>query len=521
MIRMVIRGFEWLVRMLVFRIVPLALIGAIIWSGAQVVDAIGRQWRERDAYESLGADFSGTATLIALNQPTNTYTPTATSTPSSTPSPTPSHTASPTATSTPTFTATHTEIPSPTATYTETASPTATELPSETPTDTQSSGQIMVGAQLFATNTPRPVVFATITPQSTEEPTPEQVEPTLSPTSMSVFATATSQPTPTVLSSPSPTPTVTPTNTEFVQVPQVVATNPLPTPLFPREVEAGLVMGGTLVPTIVPLVQRDYNLVNIILLGGDNELTTDGSVRTDTMIVVSINRDTNTVNMLSFPRDLYVFIPTPSGMMNRLNVVYGVGESIGYTGGGFGLLRQTFFYNFGINIHYFAKVDFSGFTAIIDTIGGISVAVDCTYQDYALIGAELPTGAVPIDDEGLYELGVGYYDMNGAQALWFSRTRNNSSDFDRGRRQQQVLRAIWRKALGSVNLTNITQLWEQGMSILETDMRLEDFIGLLPLGLNLDVSQIRNFTFIPTYHTNSWAAPDGANVQIPVPDTVT
>jgi hypothetical protein len=132
----------------------------------------------------------------------------------------------------------------------------------------------------------------------------------------------------------------------------------------------------------------------------------------------------------------------------------------------------------------------------------------------------LPTGAVRIDDEGLYQVGVGYYDMNGAQALWFSRTRNNSSDFDRGRRQQQVLRAIWRKALGSVNLSNVGQLWEQGMSILETDMRFEDFIGLLPIGLNLDVSQIRNFTFIPTYHTNSWTAPDGANVQIPVADTV-
>ena len=517
MIRMVIRGFGWLTRMLVFRIVPLVLIGAIIWSGSQVVDAIGRQWRERDAYESLGADFSGTATLIALNQPTNTYTPTATSTPSSTPSPTPTHTASPTATNTPTHTATHTETPSPTATYTETLSPTATDLPSETPTDTQSSGQIMVGAQIFVTNTPRPVVFATITPQ----PSPEQIEPTLTSTSVPLFATATAQPSPTVLSSPTQIPIETATNTEVVQIPQVVATNPLPTPLFPREVEAGLVMGGTLVPTIVPLVQRDYNLVNIILLGGDNELTTDGSVRTDTMIVVSINRDTNTVNMLSFPRDLYVYIPTPNGMMNRLNVVYGVGEAIGYTGGGFGLLRQTFFYNFGINIHYYAKVDFSGFKTIIDTIGGISVAVDCTYQDYALIGAELPAGAVPIDDEGLYQLGVGYYDMNGAQALWFSRTRNNSSDFDRGRRQQQVLRAIWRKALGSVSLTNIGQLWEQGMSILETDMRFEDFIGLLPIGLNLDVSQIRNFTFIPTYHTNSWAAPDGANVQIPVPDTVT
>jgi LCP family protein required for cell wall assembly len=513
MIRMVTRGFAWIIRTIIFRIVPLVLIGAIVWSGAQVVDAISRQLTERNAYELLGEDFSATATFIAQNQPTDTHTPTATSTPSSTPSPTP--TATITNTPSPTSTATNTNTPSPTVTYTHTPSPTVTNTSTETPSEI-ASPQVMTGAQLFVTNTPRPVVFATITPQ----PIQPDLVLTATPNQMPLFSTATPQATAIYTLTSSPTATPTATATEMVQLPQVVATNPLPTPLFPREVEAGLVMGGTLVPTIVPLVQRDYNLVNIILLGGDNELTTDGTVRTDTMIVVSINRDTNTVNMLSFPRDLYVYIPTPNGMMNRLNVVYGIGESIGYTGGGFGLLRQTFFYNFGINIHYYAKVDFSGFKAIIDAIGGISVAVDCTYQDYALIGAELPTGAVRIDDEGLYQVGVGYYDMNGAQALWFSRTRNNSSDFDRGRRQQQVLRAIWRKALGSVNLSNVGQLWEQGMSILETDMRFEDFIGLLPIGLNLDVSQIRNFTFIPTYHTNSWTAPDGANVQIPVADTV-
>lgn len=518
MIRMIARTFGWVARVFLFWLVPLVLIMAIGWSGVQVVDAIGRQWRERDSYVLYGANFSGTATQIVLNQPTNTYTPTLTSTPSSTPSPTPTYTDTPTTTvtptSSPTLMSTYTETPS--LTYTYTPAPTKTEEPSQTPSSSQSA-QTMLSAQLFVTNTPRPIVFATITPSPTTELSLERS--TSSPTPLLSLATATLRATPIVFISPTQTPSASPTN-ESMQLPQIIATNPLPTPLFPREVEAGLVMGGTLVPTIVPLVQRDYNLVNIILLGGDSELTTDGTIRTDTMIVVSINRDTNTVNMLSFPRDLYVFIPTPTGMMNRLNVVYGLGEAIGYTGGGFGLLRQTFFYNFGINIHYYAKVDFSGFKAIIDAIGGISVAVDCTYQDYALIGADLPTGAVRLNDDGLYQLGVGYYEMTGAQALWFARTRHNSSDFDRGRRQQQVLRAIWRKALRSVNFNNVGQLWEQGMSILETDLRFEDFVGLLPIGLNLDVSQIRNFTFIPTYHTTSWTAPDGANVQIPIAETV-
>ena len=68
--------------------------------------------------------------------------------------------------------------------------------------------------------------------------------------------------------------------------------------------------------------------------------------------------------------------------MGRLNIAYGIGENIGWQpGGGFGLLRQTLFYNFGINVHYHARVNFSGFEAVIDRLGGIDIAVDCDYRD--------------------------------------------------------------------------------------------------------------------------------------------
>ena len=71
--------------------------------------------------------------------------------------------------------------------------------------------------------------------------------------------------------------------------------------------------------------------------------------------------------MLSLPRDLLVYIP--SGRMGRLNTAYGIGENLSWDpGGGFGLLRQTLFYNFGINVHYHARVNFSGFEAVIDRL---------------------------------------------------------------------------------------------------------------------------------------------------------
>ncbi|MFW5709763.1 MAG: LCP family protein, partial [Chloroflexota bacterium] len=208
------------------------------------------------------------------------------------------------------------------------------------------------------------------------------------------------------------------------------------------------------------------------------------------------------------------------GMMQRINIVYGVGENIGYTDGGFGLLRQTLWYNLGLNIHYYAMVNFSGFTQIIDTLGGIDVAVDCAYQDFQLIGAELPDGVIEVGDEGLRTLPVGYYRMSGAQALWYARTRRTSSDFDRGRRQQQILRSIWREGMSQVSLTNAPQLWNQLMDAVETDMGLEDFVSLMPLALNLDVRNIRDFTLVRTYHTTPWQTPDGDFVQLPVYETM-
>jgi LCP family protein required for cell wall assembly len=288
----------------------------------------------------------------------------------------------------------------------------------------------------------------------------------------------------------------------------------LPEFYFPREPEAGLVLEGTAVPTQVPTVPREYELVNIVLLGADEELTTDSFLRTDTMIVVSINTETGSVAMLSLPRDMFVYIP--SGIMGRLNLAYGIGENIGWQpSGGFGLLRETIFYNFGINVHYYARVNFSQFETIIDTLGGVDIGVDCAYQDY-----------YPVDDfdinkpveENYYlrTLDIGYYTFNGFDALWYARTRKISDDFDRGRRQQQLLRAIWRKARDNGLITNLPSLWGDLTDVVETNIPFDTMLGLLPYAVNLDISNIENFNLVRTYHTTPWQPPSGDYVQLPV-----
>ncbi|MDZ4770279.1 MAG: LCP family protein [Chloroflexota bacterium] len=294
---------------------------------------------------------------------------------------------------------------------------------------------------------------------------------------------------------------------------------PLPTFYIYEDPAAFGEGGGTAIPTPVASLDRFGNdLMNIALLGHDGELTEDGFIRTDTMIIVSINRTTGTVSMITLPRDLYVYIP--DWTMQRINLTYIHGENAGWTDGGFGLLRQTLFYNFGINIHYFAMVNMTGFKAIVDTVGGVELTVDCAIEDLPLIGAEVPSGAYRVNEEGYRVLPVGAYTLNGAEALWYVRSRHNSSDFDRGRRQQQLLRAVWRKARENGLLNNIIPLWNETTQFVETNMTLEDVLGLAPLALSIDSSQIENYRLVRTYHTTPWQPPDGSNVQLPVAETM-
>lgn len=313
--------------------------------------------------------------------------------------------------------------------------------------------------------------------------------------------------------------TNTPQGPAVTPTPEVTSTpRPLPTLFIYGEPGSGE-MGGTAVPTAVSALDRQgYDLMNILLLGNDGELTDDGFIRTDTMIIVSINRTTGTVSMLSLPRDLYVYIP--GWTMQRLNLAYIHGQAGGWTDGGFGLMRQTLFYNLGINVHYYAMVNLTGFKEIVEAVGGVDLAVDCAIQDLPLIGAEVPSEAQRINDDGYYVLPVGYYSMSGAEALWYARSRHNSSDFDRGRRQQQVLRAVWRKARDNGLLTNLPQLWAEGQQFIETNLTLEDLLGLVPLALSLEPSRIEDFTLIRTYHTTPWQTPDGDYVQLPNYETM-
>lgn len=374
--------------------------------------------------------------------------------------------------------------------------PTITMTPTATLEGEVMADSFSISGQLFITNTPRPTSDAS----SAATPTPAtdtSAEPTATPMPQLTIDAS-------VFGTPGPVPTI------------LFAEEPVVDPAAPHE---------TAIPTSFPVIdRRGANLMNILLMGQDNEITGETLARTDTMIVVSINRDTNTVAMLSLPRDLFVYMPQVG--MQRLNVGFAIGDSLGWDGGAFFYMRQVILYNLGINVHYFAMVDLSGFAELIDTVGGVDIAVDCPILDDELIGAEVPAAAEQIGPDD-FLLPVGYYSFSGKEALWYARSRYNSDDFDRGRRQQQILRAAWRKVRDTGMLTDVAALpglVSEGLSVVNTDLQAQDILGLLPVALQVEPEAIENFRFLRLHHTTPWTPQSGPyasqNVQLPNPDQV-
>lgn len=261
--------------------------------------------------------------------------------------------------------------------------------------------------------------------------------------------------------------------------------------------------------------EGQFDIVNFLLIGADTA-NANNAGRTDVLTMVSVNRTASTVSMLSLPRDLYVYIPGYG--VHRINTAYGWGETNLGEGQGPQLLMETIRYNLGFEIDYYARVDFDGFRQIIDDLGGAEVAVDCSIQDWRLAAPDLD----PALEESweMFTLPVGMHLMDGDLALWYARSRRTSSDFDRGRRHQALLRALWRRIRGLNLVEQVADVWPQVLETVETNLTLEDMLGFAPLALSLDTSRIASYVFQPNVEVRFWRSPEGSSVLAPNRETI-
>lgn len=303
---------------------------------------------------------------------------------------------------------------------------------------------------------------------------------------------------------PTPTGTILPTPTNL---PGLLATATLdPAAALPSPAPLPTLDPNLLLTPVAPL--DDQETVNFLLIGSDRR--PGGSFRTDTMVIAMLRPRDGQVSLISIPRDLWVYIPQWGNQ--RINTAYQHGELYGYPGGGPGLLKDTVQYNLGVRIDHTAMVEFDGFRHILDTLGGIDVPVACPYTDWRLIDP----GYDPEIEANwwLYTVGPGVVHMDGDLALWYARSRMKSSDFDRGRRQQEVLRAIYARVLQTGTISRLPALYNDLMRIVETDLTLTEMLQLALYAPKLTNADFRSYYIRPPLVT-SWITPEGAYVLLP------
>jgi len=148
----------------------------------------------------------------------------------------------------------------------------------------------------------------------------------------------------------------------------------------------------------------------------------------------------------------------------------------------------------------------------VDTLGGLEVPVGCPYTDWRLIDPSYD----PYNEDNwwMYTVGPGLVHMDGDLALWYARSRSKSNDFDRGRRQQEVLRSIFTQALRTDTLSKVPQLYNDFSSTIVTDLGLTDLLKLAPYAPRMSNADIRGYYIRPPY-VSSWMTPGGAAVLLP------
>jgi len=314
------------------------------------------------------------------------------------------------------------------------------------------------------------------------------------------------QPTATIpVPTPAPELTNTPTNTPppgvtFTPAPTEAPTEVIPT-LDPNDPLAGID------------AWNDPRRITILLMGIDQRraLEDAGPYLTDTMIVAQIDPVDKKVGVLSIPRDLWVDIPGFTSA--RINTANRLGDANALPGGGPGLAMETIRANLGIQVEYYIRINFEVFTEVVSTIApdGVEVCIeeaifDDKYPDAGngFITVQFDPGCQVLDSERL---------------LQYARTRRTQgSDFDRNRRQQQVLREVQEEVLsagGILNfVTQIPRLWDQLSGAYVTNLSLDTILSLVRLVSEIGTDDV-TYGAINNLHVDFAMTEDGQQILIP------
>ncbi len=241
--------------------------------------------------------------------------------------------------------------------------------------------------------------------------------------------------------------------------------------------------------------------LNILLLGMDSGDGRAGA-RPDSIHVLSVDVLTGEPALISLPRNLEkARFPSgspaaaefPRGFAGDgdrseylLNATWTYGEANpemfpGPSGPGPTAVKQAVQGSLGIKVHYYVAVDLMGFRNLIDALGGVSINVQ----------EELPIG-----DKGRV-LEPGVQRLDGYHALWYARSRESTSDYDRMARQRCVLGALMNEADPRSVLINWMELADASADMITTDIPRQDLGNLVDLAFDVRGQELMTLQFVP------------------------
>ncbi|PAE44446.1 LCP family protein [Bacillus sp. 7884-1] len=206
--------------------------------------------------------------------------------------------------------------------------------------------------------------------------------------------------------------------------------------------------------------------VSLLLIGVDDSETRKfgTGTRSDALMVVTFNKDENSVKMLSIPRDSYVKIPGKKNK-TRINAAHAIG--------GTDLAIETVQEVLDIPIDYYVKMNFNAFIDVVDALDGVEV--------------EVPYLITEQDSKDLADaitLQPGLQTLNGEETLALARTRHQDSDIYRGLRQQEILKAIIKKGTSINSLTKLSDIISAVGSNMETNLTFNNMKSFVNYVIN-------------------------------------
>lgn len=224
-------------------------------------------------------------------------------------------------------------------------------------------------------------------------------------------------------------------------------------------------------------LRKSKNVINVLLVGVDGDDGLENGGRSDSIILVSLNKKTKKIYMTSFFRDTWTYMNIGgSDRYNKLNASFFYG--------GDDALIDTLERDFKIDIDYYVAVDFSSFTDIINALGGLTLEVEQYEAEY-------------INRTTVHTIDYGEkVKLNGYEALVYARIRHSDSDSDvsRTRRQRKVISALIQSAKGA-SLSQLNDALDMLFKYVKTDLTKMEILSYAAQALasgwiNYDIEQV-------------------------------